>query len=236
MKLPKLYALNALLGIVRSNRETYTLDENGFFSPKTHEDFYFFIKQGFLLSDDPTIKVNSFKINIGMTDEDVLREMALRKGNDIVPRIENDQEFKDQCYKDFFAKVDREVESGEIAGYPSDMSEKAEAYYQEMKAKRIEEMTVPASTIDKTENGPVVQEGDENDEGEIAHYITEEDLKNNPEFVKEGLEVGDLAWYPKDDLVEENSEDKKEETEKSEDKKEDAKTLEVESATEVASV
>jgi|GEM_PF-4068103 len=162
MKLPKLYALNALLGLVRSKRESYHLDENKCFTPKTHEDFYFFIKQGFLLSDDPEVKVNSYKININMTDEDIKREMALRKGNGIVPKIENDQEFKEQCYKDFFAKVDREVESGKIAGYPSDMPEKAESYYQEMKAKRIKEMTVPASTIDKSENGPVISEGDEN--------------------------------------------------------------------------
>ena len=140
MKLPKLYALNVPLGVVRSNKNAYELDKKKCFEPKNHEDFYFFISQGFLLADDPKVKDESYESNSGMSDEDVINERAKRKGSDIIPQIENDVAFKDQCYKDYFAKVENQIAQGEMAGYPSDMSEKAEEYYQELKAKRIEEI------------------------------------------------------------------------------------------------
>ncbi len=44
-------------------------------------------------------------------------------------------------------------------------------------------------------NAPEVKEGDETDKG-IAHYVTEDDLKNNPDLAAQDVKVGDLIYLP----------------------------------------
>ena len=41
--------------------------------------------------------------------------------------------------------------------------------------------------------------GDEEEDEMISHKITEEDLKNNPEFAGEGVKVGDVVKYEKNE-------------------------------------
>lgn len=150
-KFPKLFALNVPLSVVRSSRKEYEL-KDGFFTPETYEDFYFFIRQGFLLEGDPDIKFNTNqKINFGMNDDDVRSEMAKRKGAN--KEIIIDADFKDRCYSDFYKDIALKVERGEMAAYPSDINERADAYYKE-KLKEAEDkqekIDNPTSTIVET--------------------------------------------------------------------------------------
>lgn len=147
-KFPKLFALNVPLSVVRSSRKEYSL-KDGFFTPETYEDFYFFVRQGFLLEGDPDIKFNTNqKINFGMNDDDVRSEMAKRKGQD--REIIIDADFKDRAYSDFYKDIAMKVERGEMAAYPSDINERADAYYKEKLKEaqdKQEEIDNPTSTI-----------------------------------------------------------------------------------------
>lgn len=143
-KFPKLFALNVPLSVVRSSRKEYSL-KDGFFTPETYEDFYFFIRQGFLLEGDPDIKFNADqKINFGMNDDDVMNELAKRKGRK--KEVIIDADFKDRCYSEFYSDIARKVEAGEMAAYPSDINERADAYYQE-KLRELEASREPVSDV-----------------------------------------------------------------------------------------
>ena len=128
MFIPKIYALNAQLGIVRSNRKEYTL-EDGYFTPSSFEDFYFFIKQGFLLEGDPSIIANLEPIKFGTTQADVLKTLAENKGVNVID-ANSEAEFKDECYRTFFQDVDEKIAIGEMAGQPDYIAELAEDFYQ----------------------------------------------------------------------------------------------------------
>jgi hypothetical protein len=178
-KFPKLFALNVPLNIVRSSRKEYSL-KDGFFTPETYEDFYFFIRQGFLLEGDPDIKFNTDqKINFGMNDDDVRKEMAKRKGQN--KEVIIDADFKDRCYSDFYKDIAMKVERGEMAAYPSDINERADAYYKE-KLKEAEsaqeEIDNPTSTIvDTTEpNSSTDENGPANDSADGSEVVTDVEL------------------------------------------------------------
>jgi hypothetical protein len=185
-KLPKLFARDIPLGVVRSNRNEYEL-EDGYFTPITHDDFYFFIRQGFLLADDPNVKEEAKKIAFGMGDEDVLKAMRANKG--VKEEIALDENFKNVAYKEYFDSLDEQVKKGEIAGYPEDVLERAEAYFKERfaevsaKSKLLsaddEDATVePISSTD--ENGDKTEELNEDEkplsDEEIAK-LNEAELK-----------------------------------------------------------
>ena len=187
-KFPKLFALNVPLSVVRSSRKEYEL-KDGFFTPETYEDFYFFIRQGFLLEGDPSIKFNTDqKINFGMNDDDVMNEIAKRKGRK--QEVIIDADFKDRCYSEFYSDIARKVEAGEMAAYPSDINERADAYYQEklreLEASRETVADVnAATTIVETpaeETTPSV-EGETNGPGPDADYTPEEGTTPSEEII-----------------------------------------------------
>lgn len=193
-KFPKLFALNVPLSVVRSSRKEYSL-KDGFFTPETYEDFYFFVRQGFLLEGDPDIKFNTNqKINFGMNDDDVRSEMAKRKGQD--REIIIDADFKDRAYSDFYKDIAMKVERGEMAAYPSDINERADAYYKE-KLKEAQdkqkEIDNPTSTI--VEATEPIPSSDENGPGPDAEIIptpeNTEIFDETADEVEESLPTGE---------------------------------------------
>lgn len=175
MKLPKLFAKNVPLGIVRSSGREYVTKE-GIFQPETHRDFYFFIRQGFLLADDPDVKFEKqANLSVGTTDDDVMRDALARRGNKVIDTSGDEQAFKDECYKIFFEETHKAVEAGKMAGYPTNMNERAEEFYQkELKKRNKKEKLEKEKPEEETKEDVTIPEE------------TQEELEQEALEVKEG--------------------------------------------------
>lgn len=67
--------------------------------------------------------------------------------------------------------------------------------------KPIVEETIMDNTQTSTESNTSTKDNVEEVTEEITHVITNEDLENNPELVDNGVEVGDIVSFSKEDEV-----------------------------------
>lgn len=154
MKIPSLFFSGAGK-VARSNKNSYPVDKEFNFTPKNFEDFYFFIKKGYLLSIDPKTSRHKMKPNFFMDDSDVLRMM--KKTEDTTEQILNlEERVRDDAYNEYFSNIQKEISEGKREGYPINMKEESRAFAEgkvkEYKEKiALEKATKESSVVSKDE-------------------------------------------------------------------------------------
>lgn len=155
--IPKLFSAGPI-NLVRSHLNEYKVINN-VFEVKTHDDFYYFIKQGFLLADDPrTKKMKPVDFQYGNQDDDILKRAAGFKKKET--SLVNPEEIKSRFYDEYYRTIQSQIENGTLEGYPSDMRAKADEYVKNKMAENF-------STIEKTDKS-------EEEEGETEEEVTQE--------------------------------------------------------------
>ena len=164
--IPKLFSAGPI-NLVRSHLNEYKVTNN-VFTAKTYDDFYYFIKQGFLLADDPrTEKMKPVDFQYGNQDDDILKRARDSKKKET--SLVNPEEIKSRFYDEYYRMIQTQIENGTLEGYPSDMRAKADEY---VKNKMAEDF----STIEKTDKP-------EEEKGEAEEEVIEEPTDETSEEV-----------------------------------------------------
>jgi len=162
--IPKLFSAGPI-NLVRSHLNEYKVINN-VFEVKTYDDFYYFIKQGFLLADDPrTEKMKPVDFQYGNQDDDILKRAAGFKKKET--SLVNPEEIKSRFYDEYYRMIQTQIENGTLEGYPSDMRAKADEYVKNKMAENF-------STIEKTDKP-------EEEKGEAEEEVIEESTEETPE-------------------------------------------------------
>lgn len=179
MKIPSLFFSGAGK-VARSNKNSYPVDKEFNFTPKNFEDFYFFIKKGYLLSADPKTSRHKMKPNFFMNDSDVLRMM--KKTEDTTEQILNlEERVRDDAYNEYFSNIQKEISEGKREGYPINMKEESRAFAEG----KVKEYKEKIALEKAAKESSVVSE----DKEEIKDDVSIEDLdKKNDEIIGEAIE------------------------------------------------
>lgn len=180
--IPKLFSAGPIK-LVRSHLNEYKVVDY-VFEPKDYDDFYYFIKQGLLLADDPrTEKLKNIDFQYGNEDADILKRAMASKKTDV--GAVNVDEIRNQLYDEYYREIQRQIENGTLEGYPSDMRAKADEYVKNKMAENFSQKTSEEVEEDITDG----EEGETEEEvvDEFPDKIPEEEVfpEPTPEVIKE---------------------------------------------------
>lgn len=217
--IPKLFSAGPI-NLVRSHLNEYKVVDN-VFTVKTYDDFYYFIKQGFLLADDPrTNKMKPVDFQYGNQDSDILKRAAGFKKKET--SLVNPEEIKSKFYDEYYRMIQTQIENGTLEGYPSDMRAKADEYVKNKMAENF-------STIEKTDK-PEEEKGET--EEEVKDSVEEIPEEDSFEPTPEGEELPEPTPEAEPEVIEEPIKPKK--TSKSKKGKAKVKEVTVESSIDVS--
>lgn len=134
MKIPKLF-YGGMGKIARTPRNEYKIKEDRIVEPVSFYDFYFLVKQGYLLADDPRCAKHSDHAIARLTDQDVLNNLRKFEGKENPE--DNIKAFKQEQKALFISRVQNEIAKGSMKSYPVDLDEQAE----EFANKKVSELT-----------------------------------------------------------------------------------------------
>lgn len=182
MKIPSLFFSGAGK-VARSNKNSYPVDKEFNFTPKNFEDFYFFIKKGYLLSIDPKTSRYKMKPNFFMNDSDVLRMM--KKTEDTTEQILNlEERVRDDAYNEYFSNIQKEISEGKREGYPINMKEESRAFAEG----KVKEYKEKIALEKATKESSIVSEDKEEIKDDVSIEESTEEIPASDEVADEVVE------------------------------------------------
>ena len=202
MKIPSLF-FGGPGEVVRSSKEEY-LTKDGVFTPKTFEDFYFFINQGYKLAEDPKKESYYQHKYATITDEEVIMN-AVAAREKTKESIESQKErIRRDSYEEYFKDIQAKINSGELDKYPVDSNAEAEMYAEN------KVMEFMATIEPKIKESDAVARGEKKIE-ELENEIEEEVVKIIKQRGEKGVEETEEV---EEEIEEEIEEEVEEELEK----------------------